>query len=200
MGWFARPSGLTISTVAGTDSVAHGIGGGYPGDQSSRPSIRTCFLALRDLSSDLARMVIDPALRHDLGAMEAARRRAGRRAVVESVSVSGAAVRSAGRQGGRHAITVDFSGVAATYELDSAGRGSGRQEAAPYPRSLDLQPAGGGRVQQARRRPRRGLPQLWSSIAVDESGRCRLSGTEVILGNRDWVLSEVARRAQWDSP
>src|SRR5215469_16151756 len=80
------------------------------------------LLALRDLSSDLARVVIDPALRRDLGAMEAGRRRAGRRAVVESVSVSCVAVRSAGRPGGRHAITVDFSGVAATYELDSAGR------------------------------------------------------------------------------
>jgi DNA-binding CsgD family transcriptional regulator/sugar lactone lactonase YvrE len=32
VGLFARPSGPTISTVAGTDAVAHGIAGGYSGD------------------------------------------------------------------------------------------------------------------------------------------------------------------------
>jgi trimeric autotransporter adhesin len=43
-GWLARPTGPTISTIAGTEAVAHGIAGGYSGDhglataaQLSRP-------------------------------------------------------------------------------------------------------------------------------------------------------------------
>jgi len=155
------------------------------------------LLALRDLSSDLARVVIDPALRRDLGAMEAARRRAGRRAVVESVSVSGVAVWFAGHQGGRHAITVDFSGVAARYELDTAGRlvGGDRNPRPILDRWTFTRPVGvasskhGGVLAEA-------CPSCGAPIAVDESGRCRHCGTEVILGNRDWVLSEVATRPQ----
>jgi len=152
-------------------------------------------LSLRDLSSDLARVAIDPALRRDLGAMEAARGRAGRRAVVESVSVSGVAVRFAGHQGNRHAITVDVSGVAATYELDTAGRlvGGDWNPRAIRDRWTFTRPVGvasikhGGVLAEV-------CPNCGAPIAVDESGRCRHCGAEVILGNRDWVLSEVATR------
>jgi hypothetical protein len=155
------------------------------------------LLALRDLSSDLGRVAIDPALRRDLGAMETARRRAGRRAVVESVSVSGVAVWSAGHQGARYAITVDFSGVAVTYELDAAGRlvGGDRSPRSIRDRWTFTRPVGvgsskhGGVLAEV-------CPSCGASIAMNESGRCQHCRAEVILGNRDWVLSEVATRPQ----
>lgn len=157
--------------------------------------------ALRDLPSDLARLAIDPALRRDLGAMEAARLRAGRRAVVESVSVSGAAVCAAGHQGARHAITVDFSGVAVTYELDAAGRlvGGDRSPRPIRDRWTFTRPVGvgssahGGVLAEV-------CPSCGAPIAVDESGRCRHCRAEVVLGNRDWVLSEVATRSETRVP
>jgi hypothetical protein len=151
--------------------------------------------ALHDLSSDLARVAIDPALRRDLSVMEEARRRVGSRAVVESVTVSGVAVWSAGHLGERHAITVDISGVAATYELDTAGRlvGGDRRPGPIRDRWTFTRPIGvvssahGGVLAEA-------CPTCGAPIAVDESGHCRHCGSEVILENRDWALSEIATR------
>ena len=123
--------------------------------------------------------------------------RAGRRAVVESVAVSGVAVRSAGQLGGRHAITVDISGVAAAYELDAAGRlaGGDREPRAIRDRWTFTRPVGvasskhGGVLAEV-------CPGCGAPIAVDERGHCRHCGAEIVLGNRDWVLSEVATRGQ----
>jgi hypothetical protein len=151
--------------------------------------------ALSDLSSDLARVAIYPALRRELSDMEAARRRAGRQAVVESISVSGAAVRAAGHQGARDTITVDFSGVAVTYELDAAGLlvGGSRSPRPIYDRWTFTRPVGvgssahGGVLAEV-------CPSCGAPIAVDDSGRCRHCRAEVVLGNRDWVLSQVATR------
>jgi len=89
--------------------------------------------------------------------------------------------------------------VAATYELDSAGLlvGGDRNPRPVLDRLTFSRPVGvafskhGGVLAEV-------CPGCGAPIAVDETGRCRHCGIEVILRNRDWVLSEVATRPQMD--
>ena len=95
---------------------------------------------------------------------------------------------------------MDFSGIAATYELDAAGQlvAGDRSPRAIRDRWTFTRPVGvatsnhGGVLAEA-------CPLCGAPVALDESGRCRHCGAEVSLGNRDWALTEVAQRRQADA-
>jgi len=150
--------------------------------------------AIRDPSSEFARVAIAPALRHDLESMDAARRRAGRRALVDSVSVNGVAIRSAVRGLDRDAISVDVSGVAAKYEVDASGSlvAGDRTPRAIHDRWTFTRPVG-AETSERGGAPTMVCPLCGAPIELDERGRCRHCGGEVTLGTRDWVLTKLAR-------
>ena len=151
--------------------------------------------AIREPSSDLARVAIAPRLRHHLESMDGPRRRAGRRALVDSVSVSGVAIRSAAHGLDREAITVDISGTAATYEVDASGNlvAGDRTPRPVQDRWTFTRPVGtetsehGGALAEV-------CPLCGAPIGLDERGRCRHCGGEVTLGTHGWVLTGIGQR------
>lgn len=151
--------------------------------------------AIRDPSSDFARVAISSALRHELESMEVARRRLDRRALVDSVSVSGVAIRSAAHGLDRDTITVDVSGLAAMYEVDASGNlvVGDRTPHAIHDRWTFSRPVGtetsehGGPLAEV-------CPLCGAPIELDERGHCRHCGGEITLGTQGWMLTEIA---QW---
>lgn len=146
--------------------------------------------AIQDPSCPLARVAIAPRLRRGHETMRAVRDRLGRRAVIDSIRVTGVMISSADHTDSGDSITVDIVGISARYEIDAAEQVV-KGESIPQriaDRWIFTRPAGvttsahGGVLIER-------CTACGAPIELDNEGRCAHCGAKVTLGTGDWVLS-----------